>query len=333
MKARRLNILVSGGAGRSDDTSSSCPLPGRKRREYTALPPTAQLVTLTEWLTFAERLYRIENLALGQISGSAHDEALYLFLHVLGWPLDGNASLLSNHLNPQQRIALRSVLERRVLQRIPAAYITREAWLNEHRFYVDERVLIPRSYFLEVIPHMLSRWFPEQMRVRRAVDVCTGSGCLAILLAHHFPKAIVDAIDISKDALEVAAINVNSHRVGRRVRLVKSDAFDSVQRRKGGYDLILSNPPYEPSAICDRLPEEFLREPRLALDGGIDGLSIIRKLIAQSADRLSPQGLLLIEVGGLKEAMNDEFAHLKLDWLPSQDGSNCICAIEARHLR
>ena len=304
----------------------------RQLKGTIALPPTTQLVTLDEWLTFAENPYADLGLSLGQISDSAHDEALYLFLHALGWPLNGNVSLLGKRLSPQQRIALRSVLERRVVQKIPAAYITREAWLNVHRFYVDERVLIPRSYFLEVIPHMLDRWFPENRRVKRVVDVCTGSGCLAILLAHHFPKARVDAIDLSTGALEVAAINVGDHRLGERVRLFKSDVFESVQRPKGGYDLIISNPPYEPSALCDRLPDEFLKEPRLALDGGKDGLSIIRKLIAQSADRLSPNGVLLIEVGGLKEAMNIEYAHLDLEWLPSQDGANCICAIEARRL-
>lgn len=304
----------------------------RDRKGTITLPPTTQLVTLAEWLTFAEKLYGALGLSLGQISDSAHDEALYLFLHVLGWPLNGNVSLLGKRLSPQQRIALRNVLERRAVQKMPAAYITREAWLNEHRFYVDERVLIPRSYFLEVIPHMLDRWLPEKLRVKRVVDVCTGSGCLAILLAHQFPKARVDAIDLSTGALEVAAINVGEHCLGGRVCLFKSDVFESVQRPKDGYDLIISNPPYEPSALCDRLPDEFLKEPRLALDGGADGLGIIRKLIAQSADRLSPKGVLLIEVGGLKEAMNNEYAHLGLEWLPSQDGANCICAIEARRL-
>ncbi len=303
---------------------------GARRR---SLPPTSQLATLKDWLEFAEDLYGSHNLALGQIATDAHDEALYLFLHALAWPLDGDVALLQKHLVPQQRVALRSILEKRVIQRVPAAYITREAWLNEHRFYVDERVLIPRSYFLEIIPHALDRWFPDRKRVKRAVDVCTGSGCLAILLAHHFPRALVDAIDLSQDALEVAAINVGHHRMRDRVRLHRGDVFAGVPPPENGYDLIISNPPYEPTALCDRLPEEFTKEPRLALDGGNDGLEIIRRLIAQSAERLAPHGMLLIEVGGLQPVMDREFADLKLEWLESEDGENCVCAIEARRLR
>lgn len=303
---------------------------GAKRR---SLPPTSQLATLKDWLEFAESLYESHDLALGQIATDAHDEALYLFLHALTWPLDGDVSLLQKRLEPQQRTALRSILEKRVIQRVPAAYITREAWLNEHRFYVDERVLIPRSYFLEIIPDLLGRWYPDRTRVKHVVDVCTGSGCLAILLAHHFPRAQVDAIDLSQDALDVARINVDDHRLRRRVRLHRSDVFADVPPPEKGYDLIISNPPYEPTALCEHLPEEFTKEPRLALDGGGDGLHIIRRLIAQSAERLAPHGMLLIEVGGLQPAMNREFADLQLEWLQSEDGENCVCAIEARRLR
>src|SRR5262249_47758522 len=152
--------------------------------------------------------------------------------------------------------------------RVPAAYLTREAWLGEHRFYVDERVIIPRSYFLELIPRLRGR-------PRRIVDVCTGSGCLAILLAHRFPEAKVDAIDLSPGALAVAAINVRAHGLGKRVTLHRSDVFAAVP--PAAYDLIVSNPPYEPSALMAGLPEEFRKEPRMALDGGRDGLDIIRR--------------------------------------------------------
>lgn len=297
------------------------------------LPPTSQLTTLAAWLEFAEEVYAQRELALGQISPDAHDEALYLFLRTLEWPLDGESSLLEKPLQPQQRVALRSVLEKRAVQRIPAAYLTREAWLNDHRFYVDERVLIPRSYFLEIIPAQLGRWFPRPREVRHVVDVCTGSGCLAILLAHHFTRAQVDAVDLSPDALAVAKINVTEHRLLSRLHLHRSDVFDSVPKPPGGYDLIISNPPYEPSALCDALPEEFKKEPRLALDGGSDGLKIIRKLIAQARDRLAPEGVLLIEVGELHEAMNREFAGLGLEWLPSEDGFDCVCMLRAQALQ
>jgi ribosomal protein L3 glutamine methyltransferase len=209
--------------------------------------------------------------------------------------------------------------------------LTCEAWLNEERFFVDERVLIPRSYFLELIPAELDRLLPPKRMITNVVDVCTGSGCLAILLAKHFPEARVDGIDLSPEALEVAKINVEQHDLSDRVSLHKSDVFDAVPEVK--YDLILSNPPYEPSAHCDALPVEFKREPRLALDGGGDGLDIIRKLLRQARSRLKPHGIVLIEVGGLGEAMDEEFASLIPRWLPTGDGSNCVCLIKASRLK
>jgi ribosomal protein L3 glutamine methyltransferase len=203
--------------------------------------------------------------------------------------------------------------------------------LGEHQFYVDERVIIPRSYFLEIIPEQLDGWLPDPKKVTHVVDVCTGSGCLAILLAKHFPKAAVDAVDLSPDALAVAAINVKAHRLTKRVTLHRSDVFDVVPVVK--YDVILSNPPYEPSAHCDALPAEFKQEPRLALDGGRDGLDIIRKLLRQARTRLQPHGIVLIEVGGLMAAMDREFAPLEPHWLHTGDGSDCVCVIHAARLK
>jgi ribosomal protein L3 glutamine methyltransferase len=288
------------------------------------------LPNLGAWLAFAAQLYGREGLALGQVATNAHDEALYLFLRTLGLPLDSDSSVLERELTPQERSKLKSALRRRVVGRIPAAYLTREAFLGEHRFYVDERAIIPRSYFLEMIPRLrrlLGRRAPGPLRM---ADVCTGSGCLAVLLAHAFPGAKVDAIDVSRKALEVARINIREHGLGERVRPFKSDVFDSVPGAR--YDLILSNPPYEPSARVDALPAEFRREPRLALDGGADGLAIIRRLLDQAAGRLAPRGIVLIEVGGLRRAMDREFSRLKPEWLPTQDGSDCICLIRASGL-
>ncbi len=300
-----------------------------KSPQLAVLPVTAQLATLREWVTFAEKVYAQARLALGQVATTAHDEALYLFLRTLDWPLDSDPAVLDQSLTPAQRIALRTVLQKRAINRTPAAYLTHEAFLGDHAFYVDERVIIPRSYFLEVIP-TLPAHLPADVEVRRAVDVCTGSGCLAILLAHQFPRAKVDAIDLSADALAVAAINVKGHRLGRRVTLHRSDVFAKVPKAK--YDLILSNPPYEPSAVCDDLPEEFRQEPRLALDGGVDGLDIIRRLLVQARERLAPHGIVVLEVGALQKAMNREFKALRLQWLPTIDGSHCICLIRAERL-
>jgi ribosomal protein L3 glutamine methyltransferase len=291
-----------------------------------------ELSTAGAWLEFAERLYADAKLALGQVATNAHDEALYLILRTLDLPLTSRPAVLARTLKVAERRRLEAVFRRRVLDRVPAAYLTREAWLGEDRFYVDERVIIPRSYFLEIIPTQLDPWLPEGGKhVSRVVDVCTGSGCLAILLAHRFPGARVDACDLSPGAIEVAGINVRDHRVGRRVSLFTSDVFDAVPPVK--YDVILSNPPYEPSSLVDDQAPEFAAEPRLAHDGGPDGLHIIRKLLRQARDRLQPHGIVVIEVGGLRAAIDREFAALEPHWLPTQDGSDCVGLFQAARLR
>jgi ribosomal protein L3 glutamine methyltransferase len=310
------------------------------RRKADPLAGAAKLATLGEWLKFAVRLYAREQVALGQVATSAHDEVLYLLLRTVGLPLDSDARVLARRLTARARAALEAMLRRRVIDRVPAAYLTKEAWLGEYHFYVDERVIIPRSYFLEIIPQQLDSWLRDPAKVTRVADVCTGSGCLAILLAHHFPKAKVDAIDLSPAALEVAKINVREHKLARRVALHESDVFDAVPpspglRRTGPvvkYDVILSNPPYEPSAQVDALPAEYHREPRMSLDGGADGLDIIRKLLRQARTRLKPEGIVLIEVGGLRAAMDREFAALDPHWLHTEDGADCVCVIHAARL-
>jgi len=304
-----------------------------------SLPPSSQLATLGAWMEFAEEVYARGRLALGQVSDNVHDEALYLFLRTLDWPLDSDESVLSKPLAPAQRIALREVLHARAVKRVPAAYLTREAWLGGLRFHVDERVIIPRSYFVELIP-ALFELLPEDATVRRAADVCTGSGCLAILLAEHYPEARVDGLDLSPPALEVAAINVKAHAAdggpGRRVKLHKSDVFDALPppaRPEDGYDLIISNPPYEPSAHVDKQDPEFAAEPRMAHDGGADGLVIVRKLLRQARERLAPHGIVAVEIGGLRKAVNREFAALDPMWLATEDGSDCVFFIRAEKLR
>ena len=257
-----------------------------KRRPRDPFARAGELDSLGAWLRFAEKLYAAEKVALGQVATNAHDEALYLLLRTLDLPLDSDPAVLARTLTAKEKAAVESVLRRRLIDRVPAAYLTREAWLGERRFYVDERVIIPRSYFLEIIPEQLAAWLPAKTKVRHVVDVCTGSGCLAILLAHQFPQARVDACDLSADALAVAKINVAAHALTRRVRLFQSDVLDAVPPAR--YDIILSNPPYEPSALVDTQAPEFAAEPRMAHDGGRDGLVIIRKLLQQAKTRLQP---------------------------------------------
>jgi ribosomal protein L3 glutamine methyltransferase len=290
-------------------------------------------VTLGDWLAFAEKLYAREKLALGQVATNAHDEALYLLMTVLGLPLDSDARVLKKKITAAQGVAVEEVLRRRALERVPAAYLTKEAWLGGQRFYVDERVIIPRSYFVEIIAEQLDGWLRAPGKVKRVVDVCTGSGCLAILLAQHFPQAKVDAVDLSPDALDVAKINVAAHGLEKRVKLWASDVFDAVRVGTAWkYDVILSNPPYEPSAHVDAQAPEFAAEPRMAHDGGGDGLEIIRKLLRQARTRLTDEGIVLIEVGGLYAAMDREFAALEPHWLHTADGADCVCVIHAARL-
>ncbi len=305
-------------------------MPKPSRPASRSKPPAAAAASLPAtpgaWLDWAIAEYTRAQLALGQVATNAHDEALYLILRTLELPLDSDASVLTKKLTGPQRAALEKTFHARIQKRTPAAYLTHEAFLGEHAFYVDERVIIPRSYFLEIIPQ-LDAFLPP--KPRHLVDVCTGSGCLALLLAHQYPDAKVDAIDLSPAALEVAAINVKGHKATRRVRLHQSDVFDAVPPVP--YDLILSNPPYEPSAHVDQQTPEFQAEPRLAHDGGADGLVIIRKLLQQARTRLAPHGVVMIEVGGLRRAIDREFKTLRPEWLATDDGSNCICVFHAKN--
>ncbi len=287
--------------------------------------------TLGEWLERAQRAYARHHVALGQVATNAHDEALYLLLRTLELPLDSKPAVLRRKLTADEQARVTEVIRRRTEERVPAAYLTREAFLGEHRFYVDERVIIPRSYFLELLPEQIPQWLPPGKPVKRAVDVCTGSGCLAILLAHQFADAKVDAIELSPDALAVAKFNVATHHLAKRVKLFHSDVFDAVPPVK--YDLILSNPPYVPTRELRGLPEEFKQEPAMALDGGKDGLDIIRKLLRQARERLQPHGIVVLEVGGLRAAMDKAFPELDLHWLHTEDGEDCVCLIQAVRLK
>ena len=301
--------------------------------------------TLGDWLQWAVRAYARHRVALGQVAVNAHDEALYLLLRTLGLPLDSRPAVLKRRLTPEETARVEEVFRRRLEERIPAAYLTREAFLGEHRFHVDERVIIPRSYFLELLPEiaeLVEGPSPDGLRptgrsplqkrhpVKRAVDVCTGSGCLAVLLAHRFPDAKVDAIELSPDAAALAKFNIATHGLAKRIRLHHSDVFDAVPPVR--YDLILSNPPYVPTRELRGLPAEFTREPRMALDGGRDGLDIIRKILRQARGRLQPHGIVALEVGGLRAAMDRAFPELDLHWLHTEDGEDCVCVVAAARL-
>lgn len=297
---------------------------------------TEALITLRDWTRFAVSLFSKSGLFFGHGMSSAYDEAVYLLCHTLGLPTDGGVeTFFDAKLTLPEIDQIKRVLERRAIERVPAAYITQEAWLGGFRFYVDERTIVPRSYFVEIIPEQILPWIPgmDVEAVDRVADVCTGGGSIAVLLAHAFPNAQVDACDISTNALDVAQKNVSNYGLSGRVSLWESDVLDGVPAEDGSYDIIVSNPPYEPEELRETLPEEFRCEPDNALFSGVDGLDVIRKLLPQAARKLKRNGVLLIEVGGLQDAMAAAFPELEISWLNTQDGSDCICAISASALR
>ncbi|MGN0860405.1 MAG: 50S ribosomal protein L3 N(5)-glutamine methyltransferase [Candidatus Spyradosoma sp.] len=297
---------------------------------------TETLATLRDWTRFAVSLFGRRGLFFGQGMSSAYDEAVYLLCRTLELPTDGGVeTFFDARLTAPEIEDVKRVLFRRAVERVPAAYITREAWLGDFRFYADERAIVPRSYFVEIIPEKILPWIPgmDAEAVERVADVCTGGGSLAVLLADAFPNARVDACDISADALEVARINVGDYGLEDRVFLWKSDVLADVPAEDGCYDVIVSNPPYEPESLRETLPEEFRREPDGALFSGADGLDVVRKLLPQAARKLKRNGVLLIEVGGLQDALAEAFPRLEISWLDTADGSDCVCAISAASLR
>ncbi len=280
------------------------------------------LFTVRDMLRFAVSRFNEAGLAYGHGSHSAYDEAAYLVLHTLHLPLDTLEPFLDARLTPRELDGLLRVVEDRVNRRLPAAYITHEAWLGEFRFYVDQRVIVPRSFIAELLGSQLAPWVADPGAVASALDLCTGSGCLAVLMAHAFPGAAIDAVDISPDALDVARRNVEDYGLEERIRLVRSDLFGELADRR--YDLIVSNPPYVNAASMEALPPEYRHEPQLALASGVDGLDAVRAIIAGAAAHLKEEGLLVVEIGHNRAALEQAFPRLGFTWLETAAGDEYV---------
>jgi ribosomal protein L3 glutamine methyltransferase len=278
------------------------------------------LRTVRDWLRWGVSRFNEAQLFFGHGTDNAYDEAAYLVLHALHLPPERLEAFLDARLTQAERTAVHDMLQQRIARRVPAAYLTKEAWLGDFRFYVDERVIVPRSYFAELLAEGFSPWVDDPYAIEDALDLCTGSGCLAILMAHAFPAARIDAVDISAPALEVARRNVADYGLDEQVRLIESDVFAAVGERR--YDLIISNPPYVTDAAMAALPEEYRREPALALGAGEDGLDVVRRILAEAAQHLKPGGLLAVEVGHNRDLVDAAFPQLPLTWLdtPSSEG-------------
>lgn len=296
--------------------------------------------TVRALLAYGIRKLETAGVSYGHGTTNALDEAAWLILHALGLPLDELNPHLDQPLTDAQYAAARRLIEQRVRTRKPAAYLTHEAWLGPHRFYVDERVIVPRSFIAELLNRGQTPFSDSRNGVRSkkkrgltpvsVLDLCTGSGCLAILAALTFPDARVDAADLSEDALAVAKRNVAGYRLGRRVHLVRSDLFSGLGART--YDLIISNPPYVKSASMRKLPEEYRKEPEMALASGSDGLDHTRAILQEARRHLNPDGLLVVEIGHNRKALEKAYPQLPFQWPEVSAGPGYVFTLRAEEL-
>jgi ribosomal protein L3 glutamine methyltransferase len=286
--------------------------------------------TPRDLLRYAVTRFNTAKLFFGHGSAEALDEAAYLILHTLKLPLDKLDPFLDAKLLPEEVLQVMAVIERRTTERVPAAYITNEAWLGSYNFYVDERVLVPRSFIAELIPQQFAPWVSDPDAVENVLELCTGSGCLAIMLADAFQNAVVDAVDISTDALAVAERNIRDYKLEGRVNPIESDLYENVPFKK--YDLIVTNPPYVNAESMKKLPPEYLREPQIALAGGADGMDLVRKIVEGAAERLTPEGILVVEIGNEREYAEAAFADLDLTWVTTSAGDDQVFLITADQL-
>jgi len=289
-----------------------------------------ELLTVRDWLRYAVSRFNAAHLSFGHGADNAYDEAAWLILSSLHLPVDQLAPFLDAHLLPHERTLLAERIQRRVEDRIPTAYLTGEAWLHGLRFEVTPDVIVPRSFLAGMILNHLEPWLDETQPISHCLDLCTGSGCLAILLAHVFEAAEVDAIDLSPAALAVARRNIDSHGVAARVRLIESNLFTEVADQT--WDLIVSNPPYVDAAAMRALPAEYCHEPSLALASGNDGLDATRVILREAKRHLNPGGLLVVEIGHNRTALEAAFPTIDFIWPEIESGSDMVFVLQRDQL-
>jgi ribosomal protein L3 glutamine methyltransferase len=295
------------------------------------------LITVRDWLRYGVSRFNAAGLVYGHGTANALDEAAYLILHTLHLPVDRLDPWLEARLLASEREGVREMIERRIATRKPAPYLTQEAWIGGHSFYVDERVIVPRSYIGELLCRQMEapdgEW-PlglDSGAVATALDLCTGSGCLAVLAALALPDAKIDASDISQDALAVAERNVADYGLQKRIWLARSDLYAAHSGRR--YDLILANPPYVGADALAAFPPEYAAEPPIAHAGGDDGLDVVRRILAQAGDHLSPTGTLLVEIGTGRSLLEQQFPHLPFVWLDTAESKGEVFTLDAAALR
>ena len=293
--------------------------------------PRSVLLTVRDLIRYGVSRLNASGVHFGHGSDNAWDEAIYLVLHALHLPPDQLDPFLDARVLSDERAKALALIDRRCDERLPAPYLTQEAWLQGFHFYVDQRVIVPRSPIAELLVRHVEPWIQRPDEVNSVLDLCTGSGCLAIIAAHAFSQALVDATDISRDALDVATRNVAEHGLQERVSLYHGNLFEPLPA-DCRYDLILSNPPYVNSESMAALPEEYRREPELALAGGIDGMDVVTAILERAAEFLSDEGLLLIEIGHERHHFEAAFPHLDPVWLDTTGASDQILLLTREQL-
>lgn len=292
---------------------------------------TEELFTVRDWLRFTVSRFEEAGIFFGHGTDNAYDEAVWLIMRALHLPLDTLDNFLDAAIIENERKHLEHLIERRITERVPTAYLLREAWLRGYKFYVDERVIVPRSFIAELLDDGLSPWIEYPELVGRVADICTGSGCLGILLADAFPDAEVDVVDISADAIAVCNINIANYGLQERVHAVRSDMFKGLQGRT--YDLIISNPPYVDAPSMAQLPQEYRTEPQIALGSGEAGLDHTHTLLREAANHLNDGGILVVEIGHNRDALLDAYPQLPFTWLEVESGDQFVFLLTKEQLQ
>jgi ribosomal protein L3 glutamine methyltransferase len=291
-------------------------------------PPIDDLISVRDWLRYGASLFNKANLVYGHGTANAVDEAAFLMLSTLHLPIDEIEPWLECRLSRDERMAVAAIFAARVTSRKPASYLTHSAWIQGHKFYCDERVIIPRSFIGELLARDgLSSVVGNGTGITRVLDLCTGSGCLAILAALAFPRAEVDASDISGDALEVARRNISTYGLERRIKLHQSDLFETLAAQK--YDLVIANPPYVTTDAVESFPPEYRAEPRIAHIGGSDGLDFVRRILSAASSFLAPGGSLVVEIGQGRADLEATGPNLPYLWLDTETSEGEVFALSA----
>ena len=288
-----------------------------------AITLSMELSTIRDWIRYAVSQFEVSDIFYGHGADNSYDEAIWLIMSGLHLPMDTLENFLDANITSTERDHLANLIEQRVTNHKPTAYLVKEAWLHDFKFYVDERVLVPRSFIAELLlDDSLTPWieFPEM--VESAADLCAGSGCLGILLAHAFPDATVDVIDISPDAIDVSNINIANYGLEEQVTAIQSDMFTALAGKT--YDVLISNPPYVDAPSMAVLPTEYRNEPQLALGSGTDGLDHTHTILREAANYLTDEGVLIVEIGHNREALLEAYPAVPFVWLDTSAGDQFV---------